>query len=122
MPRFGAFSGQDILARALRGSAITAAAYALAQGLRLVSNLILARLLFPEAFGLMALVAVVLTGLQMLSDTGTAPSIARSTRGDDPDFPGYCLDDAGAARGAAVGCWPSRWPGRFARVLRRARR
>jgi O-antigen/teichoic acid export membrane protein len=86
MPRFGAFSGQDILARAWRGSAITAAAFALAQGLRLASNLILARLLFPEAFGLMALVAVVLTGLQMLSDSGTAPSIARSTRGDDPDF------------------------------------
>lgn len=86
MPGFRAFSGHDILARAWRGSAITAAAYALAQGLRLASNLVLARLLFPEAFGLMALVAVVLTGLQMLSDTGTAPSIARSPRGDDPDF------------------------------------
>lgn len=86
MPLFRALAGQDILARAMRGSAITAAAYALGQGLRLASNLILARLLFPEAFGLMALVAVVLTGLQMLSDTGTAPSIARSTRGDDPDF------------------------------------
>lgn len=83
---FRAFSGHDILARAWRGSAITAGAFALAQGLRLASNLILARLLFPEAFGLMALVAVVLTGLQMLSDTGTAPSIARSPRGDDPDF------------------------------------
>lgn len=86
MPGFRAFSEQDILARAWRGSAITAAAFALAQGLRLASNLVLARLLFPEAFGLMALVAVVLTGLQMLSDTGTAPSIARSPRGDEADF------------------------------------
>lgn len=111
MPLFRALAGQDILARAMRGSAITAAAYALGQGLRLASNLILARLLFPEAFGLMALVAVVLTGLQMLSDTGTAPSIARSTRGDDPDF----LDTAWTiqvARGAllwAMACalaWP----------------
>lgn len=75
-----------IVARALRGSAITAAAYAGGQGLRLASNLILARLLFPEAFGLMALVSVVLVGLQMFSDMGLSPAIARSTRGDDPAF------------------------------------
>lgn len=75
-----------LFARALRGSAITAASYAVAQGLRLVSNLVLARLLFPEAFGLMALVTVVIVGLQMFSDTGIGPAIARSTRGDDPAF------------------------------------
>ena len=75
-----------IVARALRGSAITAAAYAGSQALRLASNLILARLLFPEAFGLMALVSVVLVGLQMFSDMGLSPAIARSARGDDPAF------------------------------------
>ena len=75
-----------IVARALRGSAITAAAYAGSQALRLASNLILARLLFPEAFGLMALVSVVLVGLQMFSDMGVSPAIARSARGDDPAF------------------------------------
>ncbi|MGQ0566771.1 MAG: oligosaccharide flippase family protein [Gemmobacter sp.] len=79
-------SRTGIVGRALRGSAITALAYAGSQGLRLASNLVLARLLFPEAFGLMALVSVVLVGLQMFSDMGLSPAIARSARGDDPAF------------------------------------
>ena len=84
LPR--ALAGQGIVARALRGSAITALAYAVGQFLRLASNLILSRLLFPEAFGLMALVSVVLVGLQMFSDMGLSPAIARSARGDDTEF------------------------------------
>lgn len=100
-----------IVARALRGSAITAAAYAGSQALRLASNLILARLLFPEAFGLMALVSVVLVGLQMFSDMGLSPAIARSVRGDDPAF----LDTAWTLQigrgvvlwlGASAFAWP----------------
>jgi O-antigen/teichoic acid export membrane protein len=47
--------------------------------LRLGSNLILTRLLFPEAFGLMALVQVFLTGLQMFSDFGLQASVIRSS-------------------------------------------
>ncbi|NAZ37822.1 oligosaccharide flippase family protein [Rubellimicrobium sp. CFH 75288] len=73
-------------ARALRSSAITGAGFVAAQALRLGSNLLLTRLLFPEAFGLMALVAVVLTGLAMLSDIGLGPAVMGSRRGDDPDF------------------------------------
>lgn len=75
-----------LMARALRGSALTAGSYAITQALRLASNLILTRLLFPEAFGLMALVSVVLVGLQMFSDTGIGPAISRSPRGDEPTF------------------------------------
>jgi O-antigen/teichoic acid export membrane protein len=75
-----------LMGRALRGSALTAGSYVITQGLRLASNLILTRLLFPEAFGLMALVSVVLVGLQMFSDTGIGPAISRSPRGDEPDF------------------------------------
>lgn len=54
--------------------------------LRLGSNLILTRLLFPEAFGLMALVQVVMTGLIMFSDIGIRTSIIQNPRGDEPDF------------------------------------
>jgi O-antigen/teichoic acid export membrane protein len=75
-----------LMGRALRGSALTAGSFVITQGLRLASNLILTRLLFPEAFGLMALVSVVLVGLQMFSDTGIGPAISRSPRGDDPAF------------------------------------
>jgi O-antigen/teichoic acid export membrane protein len=72
--------------RALRGGALTAGSYVVAQGARLAANLILARLLFPEAFGVMALVTVFLVGLAMFSDVGIGPAISQSPRGDDPAF------------------------------------
>jgi O-antigen/teichoic acid export membrane protein len=56
------------------------------QVVRLLSNLVLTRLLMAEAFGLMALVAVLLQALDMFSDIGIGPSIIRSERGDDPAF------------------------------------
>lgn len=81
-----ALGGSGIFARAARSSVLTAGSYAFAQGLRLVANLILARLLFPEAFGIMALVTVVLVGLTLFSDIGLGPAIAQHDRGDDPLF------------------------------------
>lgn len=75
-----------LFARALRGSAIVAMGYIGGQAMRLASNLILTRLLFPEAFGLMALVTVVMIGLTMFSDVGIGPAILGDKRGDDPRF------------------------------------
>ena len=75
-----------LFARAMRGSAFTAGSYAIAQVMRLGSNLILTRLLFPEAFGLMALVSVVLVGLAMFSDVGVGPAISQHPRGDERAF------------------------------------
>ncbi len=56
------------------------------EAMRLGANLVLTRLLFPEAFGLMALITAVMVGLQLFSDIGVAPSIQQSRRGDDPAF------------------------------------
>ena len=75
-----------ILARAARGSAWTAMSFVAAQGFRLISNLILTRLLFPEAFGIMALVTMLLVGMTLFSDMGVGPAIMQSKRGDDPEF------------------------------------
>jgi len=71
---------------ALSGSAWTLGGYAVSQLVRLGSHLILAWLLAPEIFGLMALVKVVQQGLGMFSDVGILPSIIRSKRGEDPEF------------------------------------
>lgn len=79
-------SGSGIQARFTRGAGLTVLNFGSSNFLRLLSNLILTRLLFPEAFGLMALVQVFTTGLKMFSDTGLKTSIIRSDRGDDPDF------------------------------------
>jgi O-antigen/teichoic acid export membrane protein len=72
--------------RAIQGSVWTIIGHGSNQVLRLVGNLILTRLLFPEAFGLMALVQTFMTGLEMFSDVGIYPSIIQNKRGDDPDF------------------------------------
>ncbi len=106
------FRGASLTARVMRSSALTVGGFAFSQGLRLASNLILTRLLFPEAFGLMALVSVFMMGLQQFSDVGVSPAILQSKRGDERDF----LDTAWTIqvlRGAGlflVGCglaWPA---------------
>jgi O-antigen/teichoic acid export membrane protein len=79
-------AGEGLFARLVRGVGWTAFGFSAAQGLRLIANLIFARLLFPEAFGLMALVSVFLAGLTMFSDVGISSSIMQNKRGDDPDF------------------------------------
>ena len=76
-------TGQGMKARALRGTGMTVIATVGTNGLRLASNLVLARLLTPEIFGLMALANVFLIGLKMFSDTGVTTSIVRSPRGDE---------------------------------------
>ncbi|MFW8595351.1 oligosaccharide flippase family protein [Cribrihabitans neustonicus] len=80
------FGGEGLMARVLRSASWLMIGYGGSQALRLASNLILTRILFPEAFGLMALVTVVTVGLSLFSDVGIGPSIAQNRRGDDPDF------------------------------------
>lgn len=78
--------GGGLMARAMRSSSWLLIGYGGGQAVRLAANLMLTRLLFPEAFGMMALVGVVTIGLTLFSDVGISPSIAQSRRGDDPDF------------------------------------
>ena len=85
LPTVG-FFGSTLLARAARGSTWTALTFFVSQGARFAANLILARLLFPEAFGIMALVTMLLVGLTLISDMGISQSIMQSKRGDEPAF------------------------------------
>ena len=71
---------------ALNSAAWTMVGFVLMQILRFTSNLILARLLYPEVFGLMALVNAFIIGVHMFTDVGIGPSIIQSPRGDDEDF------------------------------------
>ena len=80
------FFGGSLLSRAARGSTWTALTFFVSQGIRFAANLILARLLFPEAFGIMALVTMLLVGLTLISDMGISQSIMQSKRGDEPAF------------------------------------
>ena len=72
--------------RLVRGSAFEFAGYGSAQLIRLISNLVLTRMLFPEAFGLAALVNILNHALAMLSDVGLPSMIIQSEHGDDQRF------------------------------------
>ena len=72
--------------KALRGGIVEMGGYALSQVLRLGGNLLLTRLLFPEAFGLMTTLMVINTGLVMLSDVGIEQAVIRSEHAEDERF------------------------------------
>ena len=56
------------------------------QLLRLVSNLIMTRLLVPEMFGVMAIANVIMIGLAMMSDIGIRQHIIQSKHSDSENF------------------------------------
>jgi O-antigen/teichoic acid export membrane protein len=61
------------------------------QALRLVSSLVLTRLLVPEAFGLVAAVQTMYFALVMFSDLGVWQSVVTSPRGNEPRFLGTAM-------------------------------
>ncbi|WP_353258683.1 oligosaccharide flippase family protein [Prochlorothrix hollandica] len=77
---------QSLEKKALKGSIWTVGGYGTSQVLRFLNNVILARLLTPELFGLMTLVNTFITGVQLFSDIGIGQSIVQNKRGDDPIF------------------------------------
>jgi O-antigen/teichoic acid export membrane protein len=64
----------------------TSLGYGMVQGLRLLNNVILARLLAPQIFGLMAVVNAIRTGVELLSDVGINQNIVTNPRGHEPQF------------------------------------
>lgn len=72
--------------KVLSGSLWTMAGYGGQQVLRFGNNVVMAWLLFPEAFGLMVLVNTVILGLSMFSDVGVSVSLIQSKRGKEEAF------------------------------------
>lgn len=73
-------------ARARSGSIWIVGAFGASQVLRLGLNIVLAALLFEEAFALMAIVTAVMIGLGGFSDIGLQQNVIQSSRGDEPAF------------------------------------
>jgi O-antigen/teichoic acid export membrane protein len=70
----------------LRGTIWTTIAYGLGQVLRLGTNVVLARLLSPEVFGIMLIVYSFRTGIELLSDVGLSQSVIYERDAEDPQF------------------------------------
>ncbi len=89
MPRrmIGKFlDGTTLKARALKGGFVALSGFGASQGIRLASNLIMTRLLAPDAFGLMGVTLALQIWIAMMSDLGLNASIMRSKRGTEAEF------------------------------------
>jgi O-antigen/teichoic acid export membrane protein len=64
----------------------TLGGHVVVQALRFAGNLLLARLLLPEAFGVMAVAAVVLVAFGMLTDLGLQQGVIRSANSDSAEY------------------------------------
>lgn len=69
------FGGESLRARTMTSGAALLLGEIYANGIRLVSNLLMTRMLYPEAFGIMLVVNVVFSALAMLSDVGIRSAI-----------------------------------------------
>ncbi|MDG4560523.1 MAG: oligosaccharide flippase family protein [Candidatus Competibacter sp.] len=78
----------SLKARMLKAAAWLVGGNLSSQLLRLISNLILTRLLVPEAFGLVAAVNTLYFGLVMFSDLGVWQSVVKSRHGEEARFLG----------------------------------
>lgn len=76
--------------------------YAVGQAMRLATNIVLARLLAPQLFGIMLIVNTLRTGIELLSDIGISHNIISNPRGAEPAFfnTAYTLQ---IIRGAVLG-------------------
>jgi O-antigen/teichoic acid export membrane protein len=70
----------------LKGSVWTTVAYGVGQALRLATNVILARLLAPELFGIMLIVTSLRVGITLISDFGIGQNIIYNKNANQPDF------------------------------------
>jgi O-antigen/teichoic acid export membrane protein len=70
----------------LKGTAWTVGAFGVGQVLRVVTNIILARLLAPDLFGIMLIVYSLRTGIDLLSDVGMGQNVIYNKNAEDPDF------------------------------------
>lgn len=82
----GEASSPDLAERATNAALWSLLGFGGGQLVRLAGNLVLTRLLFPEAFGLMAIAAVLLQGLMLFSDFGIGPSIIQHKDGERREF------------------------------------
>jgi len=77
---------EDFKSKVLKASVYVISGNGVSKIIRLLSNLILTRLLVPEFFGIIALARTLDTGILLFSDIGLSPSIIRSSRSNDPAF------------------------------------
>ncbi len=83
---FSLFSGESLKAKAARGGVWLASGSVIDKILRLLRNIILTRILAPEAFGVIAIALSVNSFFETLTQVGIDKAIIQSTSGGDSKF------------------------------------
>src|SRR5271156_6582784 len=81
-----ALQSRKLEKKAARGTVFLIVYLGISLALRMLSNVVLARLFSPEYFGLMTLLTTGLVGLNLFSHIGLADSVIQNPRGDEPVF------------------------------------
>lgn len=76
----------SLKAKVVKNASWITLGYGAEMALRLVSSVIVSRLLDPSAYGLMSIAMVFIVFAAMLSDLGLRPIVMSHPRGDDPEF------------------------------------
>lgn len=80
------FRGNNLKARGIRGALILISATSVERTLKFVRNMLLTRILAPEAFGTMAMVIAAASIFETLSDVGVRQSIIHNKKGGEEKF------------------------------------
>lgn len=99
---------------ALKQAGWVTGVFVVIQVLRLGTNIVLAHLLAPAIFGVMALVNALRAGVELLTDVGIGQNIVVSARGDEPGFYNTAwtvqvLRGIGLTLIGALSAWPLAW-------------
>lgn len=78
--------GESLKAKSARGALVLAAGTFVERGMRLVRNMILARLLAPEDFGLMAIILAVMLVMESFADVGIQQSVIHNKNGASYEY------------------------------------
>jgi O-antigen/teichoic acid export membrane protein len=70
----------------VKGTAWTALAFGTGQLVRFATNVVLARLLAPELFGIMVIVNALRTGIDLITNAGIGQSVVQSKEAGTPEF------------------------------------
>ncbi|HUN55331.1 MAG TPA: oligosaccharide flippase family protein [Smithella sp.] len=77
---------QSLLGRCVRSGGILAAGSLSENSLRFIRNIILARILVPDAFGLMATIMAIVAASEAFAEVGLTQSIIQNKNGADKEF------------------------------------
>ena len=70
----------------LRGAAWNTGAFVIGQGIRLVTNIVLTRVVTPDLFGTMTIINTITIGAELVSDLGVGQNIISSPQAENPRF------------------------------------